>query len=59
MIMDSQVTGVSVGPVKLVYKNSNKVISTHVLLLEVAFVIKSLADMMMEGTTTSVTFSRL
>ena len=59
MIMDSQVTGVSVGPVKLVYKNSNKVISTHVLLLEVGFVIKSLADMMMEGTTTSVTFSRL
>ena len=46
VIMDSQVTGVSVGPVKLVYKNSNKVISTHVLLLEVAFVIKSLADMM-------------
>lgn len=46
VIMDSQVTGVSVGPVKLVYKNSSKVISTHVLLLEVAFVIKSLADMM-------------
>ena len=58
VIMDPQVTGMSVGPVKLVYKNSNKVISTHVL-LDIAFVIKSLADMGIEGTTTSITFKTL